>query len=145
MRAARGLHTQRAGAAIGWRSQISLAQVRVGRAPMCQRRRASTSRKLAAAAAPALSASSASATKLTSSCQPSGQHVARSAPYRSAREERGGSAQRQGREGARQTDSICSRVNFGRLLAGSSSHEGGALDASAGRLVGRTTMGSGAS
>ena len=35
--------------------------------------------------------------------------------------------------------------NFGRLLAGSSSHEGGALDASAGRLVGRTTMGSGAS
>eukprot|EP00966_Prymnesium_polylepis_P134269 3103704-Prymnesium_polylepis.1 len=31
MRAARGLHTQRAGAAIGWRSRISLARVRVGR------------------------------------------------------------------------------------------------------------------
>eukprot|EP00966_Prymnesium_polylepis_P173661 4017082-Prymnesium_polylepis.1 len=39
-----GLHTHRAGAAIGWRSQILLAQVRVACTPTCPCRCAASSR-----------------------------------------------------------------------------------------------------
>ena len=53
-----------------------LARVRVGRAPMCHRRRAASSRTLVWRRAPVLSAAPARKSKPAAPCRPCGQHVA---------------------------------------------------------------------
>eukprot|EP00966_Prymnesium_polylepis_P024995 576307-Prymnesium_polylepis.1 len=65
-----GLHTLRAGAAIAWRSHISLARVRVSRAPMCHRWRAASSRTPVWRRASVLSAAPARKSKPAAPCRP---------------------------------------------------------------------------